>query len=222
MTTAAIEPTLLLSMWLRAPFPFPLKLLGVAEEEEALDDALLPLELDVCALALEPVTLAAETDEEAGDDVDAELVVEDTGGPMGKAPLVPSTLLTLSIWTATRVYVAGGTAGRLMVIDPVFIRMLVAMANVLWKASLTSSKEQEGGSVGSAVQVMVIGPPDARFEETLKLLTAKTKGRKKRALKAERIEIERAARGSWEKRKGKRRVESWGKRNDADDSCLYQ
>jgi hypothetical protein len=111
MTTAAIEPTLLLSMWLRAPFPFPLKLLGVAEEEEALDDALLPLELDVCALALEPVTLAAETDlkqshevqceaientdEEAGDDVDAELVVEDTGGPMGKAPLVPSTLLTL-------------------------------------------------------------------------------------------------------------------------------
>jgi len=97
MTTAAIEPTLLPSMWLRAPFPFPLKLLGVAEEEEALDDALLPLELDVCALALEPVTLAAETDEEAGDDVDAELVVEDTGGPMGKAPLVPSTLETLSI-----------------------------------------------------------------------------------------------------------------------------
>jgi len=34
---------------------------------------------------------------------------------------------------------------------------------------------------------MVIGPPDERFEETLKLLTAKTKGRKKRALKAERI-----------------------------------
>jgi len=63
-----------------------------AEEEELLDDALLPLELDVCALALEPVVLAAETDlkqsrevqgqaiettdeEEAGDDVDAELVV---------------------------------------------------------------------------------------------------------------------------------------------------
>ena len=112
MTTAAIEPTLLLSMWLRAPFPFPLKLLGVAEEEELLDDALLPLELDVCALALEPVVLAAETDlkqsremqgqaiettdeEEAGDDVDAELVVEDTGAPMVKAALVPSTLETL-------------------------------------------------------------------------------------------------------------------------------
>jgi hypothetical protein len=31
---------------------------------------------------------------------------------------------------------------------------------------------------------MVIGPPDARFEETLKLLTAKTKGRKKRALES--------------------------------------
>jgi hypothetical protein len=60
MTTAAIEPTLLLSMWLRAPFP--LKLLGVAEEEEVLDDGLLPLELDVCALVLEPVVLAAETD----------------------------------------------------------------------------------------------------------------------------------------------------------------
>lgn len=37
MTTAAIEPTLLLSMWLRALF-FPLKLLGVADEEELLDD----------------------------------------------------------------------------------------------------------------------------------------------------------------------------------------
>jgi len=103
-TTAAMEPTLLLSMWLRAPFPFPLKLLGVAEEE-VLDDALLPLELDVCALALEPVVLAAETDEEeAGDDVDAELVVEDTGGPMVKGALVPSTLETLSIRTASRVY----------------------------------------------------------------------------------------------------------------------
>lgn len=110
MTIAAIEPTLLLSMWLRAPFPFPLKLLGVAEEE-VLDDALLPLELDVCALALEPVALAAETDlkqsrevqceaientdDEAGDDVDAELVEEDTGGPMVKGALVPSTLVTL-------------------------------------------------------------------------------------------------------------------------------
>jgi len=131
MMTAAIEPTLLLSMWLRAPFPFPLKLLGVAEEEELLDDALLPLELDVCALALEPVVLAAETDEEeAGDDVDAELVVEDTGGPMVKAALVPSTLETLSIRIASRVYWSAGTAGRLTVIDPVFIGMLFAMANV--------------------------------------------------------------------------------------------
>ena len=41
------------------------------------------------------------------------------------------------------------------------------------------------GSVGSAVQVMVTGPPDERFGETLKLLTAKTKGRKKRALESE-------------------------------------
>lgn len=59
-TTAAIEPALPLPMWLKAPFP--LKLLGVAEEEELLDDALLPVELDVCELALEPAGLVAETD----------------------------------------------------------------------------------------------------------------------------------------------------------------
>lgn len=60
MTTAAIEPALPLPMWLKAPFP--LKLLGVAEEEELLDDALLPVELDACELALEPAGLVAETD----------------------------------------------------------------------------------------------------------------------------------------------------------------
>jgi len=90
--TAAIEPMLLPPMWLKAPlFPFPLKLVGVAEEE-LLDDALLPLELDVCALVLEPAGLVPETDEEeAGDDVDAELVVEVTVTPMVKGALVPST-----------------------------------------------------------------------------------------------------------------------------------
>jgi len=112
MATAAIEPTLLPPMWLKAPFPFPLKLLGVAEEEELLDDALLPLELDACALVLEPAGLVAEPDlkqshevqgqaientneEEAGDDVDAELVVEVTVTPMVKGALVPSTSETL-------------------------------------------------------------------------------------------------------------------------------
>lgn len=62
--------------------------------------------------------------------------------------------------------------------------MLFAMANVLWKASLASSKEQEEGSVGSADQEMVAGPPDVGLLEITKLLTAETKGRKKIALES--------------------------------------
>ena len=44
---------------------------------------------------------------------------------------------------------------------------------------MTSSKEMVEGSVVSADQVIVQGPPDVGFWEIAKLLTAATKGRKK-------------------------------------------
>jgi len=44
------------------------------------------------------------------------------------------------------------------------IGRLFAMANELWKTSLTSSIEKTDGSELSKVQLMTIGPPEVGFE----------------------------------------------------------
>jgi hypothetical protein len=57
------------------------------------------------------------------------------------------------------------------------------MANVLWKLVLANTKSQLEGSVGSAVQVNVILPPDVGLVEvTAKPDMAEATGRRKRRL----------------------------------------
>jgi len=56
--------------------------------------------------------------------------------------------------------------------------MLLAMANWLWKISLTSSREK-GGSVGAKVQVMVTEAAEVGVFGMLSVIVPATKGAKR-------------------------------------------
>ena len=75
-----------------------------------------------------------------------------------------------------------GTIGRVAVVVPEEVATLFAIANVSWKLlTLTSSKEMFEGSVGSGVQVIVIGAPEVALD-TDKFDKAEARGRRKRML----------------------------------------
>jgi hypothetical protein len=83
-----------------------------------------------------------------------------------------------------------GTLGRVTVSGELPTGTLFAIANASLKSVLISSKVMVEGSVESAVQEKVIGPPEVGLLVIVKSLTAATNGRKNNAL--ERKEIKRA------------------------------